>query len=195
MSELVKSLIGDSYAAPASHILEALSEDQVHTQIPAILHTIYDELWHMAFWQRVTLDWVSSIETPFPDTPSNGFPTPAEIEVESWAQLHHRFFQTLEASAAAAAQGPAALDQPVNCPSPPRPAHPSHVRSRPAHFPRRPQRLPSGPHRPSSASSWHHGPHPPEASPGSTWVFTLYPLSVPKRPICAVPYRLASIKL
>ena len=40
-------------------------------------HTIYEELWHITFWQHVTLDWVNGIETPFPAHPSAGFPQSA----------------------------------------------------------------------------------------------------------------------
>jgi hypothetical protein len=41
-SELAQALIADSYAAPAAHILEGLSEDLAHRKIPNTPHTIYE---------------------------------------------------------------------------------------------------------------------------------------------------------
>ncbi len=127
MSELVQSLIGDSYAAPPSHILEALTEEQVHSRIPGVSHTLYEELWHMTFWQQVSLGWISNVEIPFPGTPNNGFPTPAEIAAEPWLRLHQRFFETLGAAGEVADLSPAVLDRLVNCPS--RPGQPTRVMS------------------------------------------------------------------
>jgi hypothetical protein len=74
MNELAQALIAESYAAPPSHILEGLTEDLVHRELPNVPHTIYDELWHLTFWQQITLDWIAGIETPYPNQPSEGFP-------------------------------------------------------------------------------------------------------------------------
>ncbi|HTR38234.1 MAG TPA: DinB family protein [Bryobacteraceae bacterium] len=56
MNELERALTGDSAAAPAAHILEGLSDDLVHRRIPGAPHSIYEELWHLAFWQQISLD-------------------------------------------------------------------------------------------------------------------------------------------
>ena len=55
MNELAKSLTSDSYAAAPAHILEGLTDDLVHRKLPNVPHTIYEELWHIVFWQQVTL--------------------------------------------------------------------------------------------------------------------------------------------
>jgi hypothetical protein len=47
-----------------SHILEGFTGDLVHRELPNVPHTIYGELWHLAFWQQITLDWIAGIETP-----------------------------------------------------------------------------------------------------------------------------------
>ena len=80
---LQQALIGDSAAAPPAHILEGLPSDLAHQAIQGAPHTIYQELWHIAFWQQVTLDWVNGIETPFPARPSDGFPADRERAVGS----------------------------------------------------------------------------------------------------------------
>jgi uncharacterized damage-inducible protein DinB len=126
MNELAQALIGDSYAAPASHIIEGLSDELVHKRIPDTPHTIYEELWHITFWQQVTLDWVQGIETPFPAKPSDGFPSESEAASETWDQLRHRFLQTAE-QAAASARDTRKLVEPIRCPS--RPGSPVRIMS------------------------------------------------------------------
>jgi uncharacterized damage-inducible protein DinB len=124
MSELAQALTGDSAAAPAAHIIEGLDEDLVHCIVPNAPHTIYEELWHLAFWQQITLDWIQGVETPFPAQPSDGFPS--KTNAESWQHLTQRFLQTAE-QAAAAARDTARLDEPVRCPS--RPGTPTRIMS------------------------------------------------------------------
>jgi uncharacterized damage-inducible protein DinB len=124
LSELAKSLIADSYAAAPSHILEGLTDDLVHRKLPNVPHTIYEELWHIVFWQQVTLDWITGTETPFPAKPSDGFPE--TTHTETFEQLRQRFLRTAD-QAAAAANDTSRLDQPIRCPS--RPGEPTRIMS------------------------------------------------------------------
>ena len=126
MNELAQALIGDSYAAPAAHIIEGLNDELAHKKIPGAPHTIYEELWHIAFWQQVTLDWIQGIETPFPAKPSDGFPTETDSASETWEQLCRRFLQSAE-QAAASARDKTRLDEPIHCPS--RPGSPVRIMS------------------------------------------------------------------
>jgi uncharacterized damage-inducible protein DinB len=109
-----------SYAASPAQILEGLTDDLAHREVPNVPHTIYAELWHLAFWQQITLNWIAGKETPYPNKPSDGFPSKPHTESrqESWEQLRHRFLQGAE-QAAAAAQNTTRLDHPVRCPSRP----------------------------------------------------------------------------
>src|SRR5215831_401104 len=93
MSELAQALVADSYAAAPSHILEGLTDSLVHRAIPNAPHTIYQELWHITFWQQISLDWIAGIETPFPTRPSEGFNAgfDADSTREPWDQLRQRF--------------------------------------------------------------------------------------------------------
>jgi uncharacterized damage-inducible protein DinB len=124
MNELAQALIGDSAAAPPAHILEGVQSDLAHRVIEGAPHTIYQELWHITFWQQVTLDWVNGVETPFPAHPSAGFP--GEGEVETWDQLCQRFFRGNQ-QAADLAGDEKRLEQSVRCPS--RPANPVRIMS------------------------------------------------------------------
>lgn len=128
MNELERALIEDSFAAPPSHILEGLTADLVHRPISAVPHTIYAELWHLAFWQQISLDWVAGIETPIPTHAADGFPTEADILREPWDQLRARFLNGAE-QAGVFTRDPAALDRSVQCPSlPGRPTRTMTVR-------------------------------------------------------------------
>ena len=118
MSELEQVLIGDSAHTPPAEILEGLPEEFAHRTIAGAPRTIYEELWHITFWQQITLDWVRGIETPYPVHASDGFPTPGNTIAENWEQLRQRFFTTSR-EAAAAALDTSRLDVPVRCPSRP----------------------------------------------------------------------------
>jgi uncharacterized damage-inducible protein DinB len=124
MNELAQALIAESYAAPPSHILEGLTDDLVHRELPNVPHTIYAELWHLTFWQQITLDWIAGIETPYPTKPSDGFPQ--KSHTESWEQLRQRFLHGAE-QAAAAAEDTLRLDHSIRCPS--RPGAPTRIMS------------------------------------------------------------------
>jgi hypothetical protein len=118
MNELVQVLEGNSAAAPPAFILEELSSETAHRTVDGSPRTIYEELWHIAYWQQMTLDWVRGIETPYPEHAIEGFPTADDVACESWQQLCDRFFQTNRA-AVKAAQDWSRIDVQVRCPSPP----------------------------------------------------------------------------
>jgi uncharacterized damage-inducible protein DinB len=127
MNELAQALIAESYAAPPSHILEGLTDDLVHRELPNVPHTIYAELFHLTFWQQITLDWIAGIETPYPNQPSDGFPQKSSTaKQESWEQLRQRFLHGAN-QAAAAAEDIHRLDHPIRCPS--RPGAPTRIMS------------------------------------------------------------------
>ncbi len=122
MYEFERVLGGDSAAAPPSFILEGISEDQAHRRIGLAPHTIFQELWHITFWQQISLDWVRGFETPFPLHAAAGFPSEADLS-EDWDQLRERFFQGSDEAVGLArdclARDPERLNVLINCPSRP----------------------------------------------------------------------------
>jgi DinB superfamily len=118
MNELERTLIGDSVAAPPSHILEGLDDRLVHRNIPGAPHTIYEELWHAVFWQQITLDWIGGTERPYPAAPAVGFPSETDSSRESWEQLRQRFFDDSH-KAADIAGDETRIGKLVRCPSQP----------------------------------------------------------------------------
>jgi len=123
-NELEQILMGDSAAAPPAFILQGLSSDAAHRTIEGAPHTIYEELWHIVYWQQMTLDWVGELETPYPAHASEGFPTDNDKAREEWSDLCERFFRGNQV-AAAAARDEIRYDAPVRCPS--RPGQPLRV--------------------------------------------------------------------
>jgi hypothetical protein len=126
VNELEQVIIGDSAAAPPAHILEGVERGLAHRALDGAPHTIYQELWHITFWQQITLDWVNGIETPFPVRPSDGFPNDRDAGLEPWDQLCQRFFRGNQQAAAVAADEER-LERSVRCPS--RPGSPVRVMS------------------------------------------------------------------
>ena len=124
MNELEQVLIGDSAHTAPAVILEGLGSEAAHAAIAGAPRTIYEELWHIAYWQQVTLDWVRGAETPYPVHASDGFPTPDNAARENWDQLRERFLRTNK-EAAAAALDAGRLEIEVRCPS--RPGMPTRV--------------------------------------------------------------------
>jgi uncharacterized damage-inducible protein DinB len=118
MNELERALVSNSAAAPPAHILDDLSEELAHRETPHAPRTIYAELWHIAFWQQVTLEWIEGIETPYPEHAAEGFPTRQDMELENWDQLRSRFFTSL-VKAAEATHDAAKLERIIQCPSAP----------------------------------------------------------------------------
>jgi uncharacterized damage-inducible protein DinB len=118
MDELERILIGSSAAAPAAQIVEDVSDELAHREIAGTPRTIYEEVWHIAFWLQITLAWIDGIETPYPEHASEGFPSAADIEKESWSDLRQRFLHRLEL-AVATIHDSEKLIRGVRCPSAP----------------------------------------------------------------------------
>ncbi|MDP9039435.1 MAG: DinB family protein [Acidobacteriota bacterium] len=126
MSELNEALVGESYGVRPAHILEGVTDEHAQASVRGAPHTLYQELWHLAFWQEITLQWVRGVETPYPARPEDAFPTPEQQAAESWGALRERFLRGAKAAAALAGDG-AALGRMVRCPS--RPGEPVRAMS------------------------------------------------------------------
>jgi|SRR5215469_4944536 len=128
MNELELVLVGDSYAAPPAHILEGLDDSLVHNKPAGAPHSIYEELWHLAFWQQLSLDWFGGIETPVPTSAADGFPNVLDMEREYWPKLVERFLLGARQAAALAADE-SGRDKSIRCPTlPGRPVRTMSIR-------------------------------------------------------------------
>jgi uncharacterized damage-inducible protein DinB len=128
MNELAKSLISNSaFAAPSSilqGIPEALAQEKLVVGNAAAPHSIYTEVWHMAYWQDLSLDWVEGRPTRCPEHAAEGFPSDNN---EAWNKLCERFLTGAQ-NAAAIANDTDRLEISVLCPSPGDPARRMTVR-------------------------------------------------------------------
>src|SRR5215472_2772194 len=124
VNELERTLTGESYAAAPGHILEGVDDALAHREFPAVPRTIYAELWHISFWQQVSLDWVRGVPVPYPASAAVGFPSQADVDRESWSELCARFARTSE-EAAGIARDASGFERPIRCPSPP--GHPERT--------------------------------------------------------------------
>jgi uncharacterized damage-inducible protein DinB len=113
MNELARTLIGNSAFASPKNILQATPESLVHQKPSSAPHSIYDEVWHMAYWQDISLDWVQGKPTPVPEHAAEGFPSNT---IESWDDLYDRFLAVTQ-NAAAIANDTERLDIEVACPT------------------------------------------------------------------------------
>jgi uncharacterized damage-inducible protein DinB len=123
MSELAEILVGDGYATPPKRILDGLVSSETgdaltHQKPAGAPHSIYEELWHVVFWQRITLEWIIGIETPYPKSSLDGFPTVLDLEKEPFGALCERYFDGLTA-AVEAATDTSRHDREIRCPSRP----------------------------------------------------------------------------
>jgi uncharacterized damage-inducible protein DinB len=129
MNELALTFTGDSAHTPPTHILEALPDELAHAQVAGATHTIYQELWHVTYWQQVMLDRVNGLGTASPDHNAASFPTPEQIRDESWTELCQRFLAGVKEAAKIADSGDAPrLSASVLCPSPTDPTRAMTVR-------------------------------------------------------------------
>ncbi len=123
MNELERALVGNSAHTPPSHILEGLTDELVHRLPDGAPRSIYEELWHICFWQQITLEWIAGTETPYPDSPRDAFPTVQDAEREYWPQLCERLLAGSR-RAADLTQAEAGLSRLIRCtshpPNPPR---------------------------------------------------------------------------
>ena len=117
MDELAKALISTSAFSAPKNILQEISMDAAHdkpvTKTGSAPHSIYDEVWHMAFWQDISLDWVEGKPTPVPEHAAMGFPADAD---ELWERVRDRFLAGTQ-NAAAVANDRERLDCVVSCPT------------------------------------------------------------------------------
>jgi hypothetical protein len=111
MNELQKILIADGVGAPPSHVLEAIDENLAHRRVPGASHSIYEEVWHLAFWMDISLDWIAGTLTPYPAHASEGFPASTN---ESWPSVKERFLASLK-KASTLAEDDALLGKPITC--------------------------------------------------------------------------------
>ena len=110
MSALPTLLTGDGAHAKARSILEGIELKQLGVRPDVAPHSIFEELWHLVWWQDFILAEVSGLEPPNPAHASETWPDrPAPADVAEARELVRRFLAGLN-RAITLASSPETLD-------------------------------------------------------------------------------------
>lgn len=103
MTTLPKLLYGEGAFANVEHILENLSAEQAKMRLAGAPHSLYEELWHVDFWQHLALSVIHSEPVVYPERAAEGWPKDNEtLTEEAWQNLLSRFLLGLEEAAVVA---------------------------------------------------------------------------------------------
>ena len=102
MSKLPQLLFGMGTFAPVHHILEELPFEKVGERPERMPHSIYEELWHLDYWQTYLLAKARG-ESPSADDESSWPATAAPGEKDEWRSLLERVRLGLDEAAGIAA--------------------------------------------------------------------------------------------
>lgn len=74
MTAIPSLLTGDGAFANVRDILKGVEVKQMAVRPDVSPHSIYEELWHMVYWQNLLLEWVSENAVPLPKDLSETWP-------------------------------------------------------------------------------------------------------------------------
>ncbi len=96
MNALQRLLSGESAFVTPESALEDLKAEDARRHPCSAPHSLYEELWHIDFWQHWTLAIVKDQEVTPPLRASDGWPKDNEtFTAEAWAELNERFLREL----------------------------------------------------------------------------------------------------
>ncbi len=74
MTAIPSLLTGDGAFANVRDILKGVEVKQMAVRPDVSPHSIYEELWHMVYWQNLLLEWVTENAVPLPQDLSESWP-------------------------------------------------------------------------------------------------------------------------
>ena len=102
MSRLPQLLFGRGVFAPVHHILEELPFERVGERPTGIPHSIFEEVWHIDYWQKRLLAQARGERSK--SSGENDWPgTPAPPDTDTWRALLERIRLGLDEAAGLAA--------------------------------------------------------------------------------------------
>lgn len=103
MTHLQRLLISDGAFVTPAHALANLSANEIKARPCGAPHSIYEELWHMRFWQRLILSVIRGEPVTYTGRVAEGWPEDNEaLTEEAWGDLVAEFLTDLEEAAALA---------------------------------------------------------------------------------------------
>lgn len=113
MTNLPKLLYGEGAFARVEHIFEGMTLEHVSSRPQHAPHSIYQELWHIVYWQRLMLAWARGEKSPAPRHASEGWPEKGPASEAEWQALVAEFLEGIKRAGDIAAN-PAHLDEAIN---------------------------------------------------------------------------------
>ena len=100
MTPLQNLLVADGAFAVPAHILEALSSKEAKVRPLGAPHSLYEELWHTDFWQRLMLSVIRGEPVLYPEHAAESWPEDNEsLTGEIWNAFVPRFLAELDEAA------------------------------------------------------------------------------------------------
>lgn len=97
MNALQKLLSDEGAFVTPESVLEDLNAEDARAHPCGAPHSLYEELWHIDFWQHWTLAVVKGQEVNPPLRASDGWPTDNEtFAAEAWVGLNDHFLRELK---------------------------------------------------------------------------------------------------
>lgn len=113
MTALPTLLTGTGAHAGVRNVLEGIEVHQMGVRPDVAPHSIYEELWHLVYWQDLILGWADGADTPAPATAAEGWPAQPAPQGLSEARDLVRAFLTGVNRAVALAGDADRLDRPA----------------------------------------------------------------------------------
>jgi uncharacterized damage-inducible protein DinB len=107
MTALPTLLTGAGAHAPVRNVLEGIELRQLGVRPDAAPHSIYEELWHLVYWQDLILAWIDGSTRASPEHAAESWPeASAPRDVEEARQLVRTFLEGVNRAIAVASDAP-----------------------------------------------------------------------------------------
>ena len=106
MTALPTLLTGDGSHANVREVLKGIELKQMGVRPDVAPHSIYEELWHMVFWQNLLLEWVEGKAVAMPSEGADWPKLSAPSDLREARDLLRTFFEGInKATTLAASEG------------------------------------------------------------------------------------------
>ena len=103
MNTLATLLTGRGAHAEMAHVLEDIDASSFGARPHRAPHSIYEELWHLVYWQDLILGWIDGADGASPDHASEGWPDRREpLDLDEALRLVGAFLDGVDRATALA---------------------------------------------------------------------------------------------
>lgn len=105
MTALATLLTGDGAYANVREILKGIELRQLGVRPDVAPHSIYEELWHLVYWQDFLLDWIQGKGRSLPENEADSWPIRQEpADLTEARDLVRRFLEGINTAREIAAE-------------------------------------------------------------------------------------------